>query len=139
MMEMPPNVIGPGLFHPEDTAKAKLTPQLDKLLDQVVATKHDGGKPDWSILPFEALEETVRVLEFGAKKYARNNWRENGGFKYNRVLTACLRHIFAFMRGEDKDPETGLSHLSHAMCNLIFLSYYLKNPESFKNNDDRNL
>ena len=100
------------------------------------AVKQDKGKPDWSLVPFEALEGMVRVLEFGAKKYSRNNWQTNGGFSYRRVLTACVRHLFAYMRGEDTDPESGLSHISHAQCNLLFLGYYLTNKEKF-NKDDR--
>lgn len=100
------------------------------------AIKLDTGKPDWSLVPFEALEGMVRVLEFGANKYSRNNWQTSGGFSYRRVLTACIRHLFAYMRGEDVDPESGLSHVSHAQCNLLFLGYYLTNKEKF-NKDDR--
>jgi hypothetical protein len=59
------------------------------------------------------------VLEFGAKKYDPWNWK--GGFKWARVASAVLRHIFSWLGGEDKDPETGLSHLSHASCGLMFL------------------
>lgn len=106
------------------------------LLMKQEAVKKDDGKPDWSLVPFEALEGMVRVLEFGAKKYSRNNWQTNGGFSYRRVLTACIRHIFAYMRGEDNDPESGLSHISHAQCNLLFIGYYLTNKAVF-NKDDR--
>lgn len=100
------------------------------------AVKADSGKPDWSLVPFEALEGMVRVLEFGANKYSRNNWMTNGGFSYRRVLTACMRHLFAYLSGEDKDPESGLSHIHHAQCNLLFLAMYLTNKEKF-NKDDR--
>lgn len=71
------------------------------------------------LLPPEALEEISKVLAFGAKKYAENNWR--GGFKWTRVLGATFRHLYAWARGIDKDPETGLSHLAHAGCNVLFL------------------
>lgn len=115
---------------PSITGKA-----LDELMKQE-AVKKDDGKPDWSLVPFEALEGMVRVLEFGAKKYSRNNWQTNGGFSYRRVLTACIRHLFAYMRGENNDPESGLSHISHAQCNLLFIGYYLTNRAVF-NKDDR--
>lgn len=71
------------------------------------------------LLPTEALEEISKVLAFGAKKYEDNNWRR--GFKWTRVLGALFRHLYAWARGEDKDPETGLSHLAHAGCNVLFL------------------
>jgi hypothetical protein len=100
------------------------------------AVKADSGKPDWSLVPFEALEGMVRVLEFGAAKYSRNNWMTNGGFSYRRVLTACIRHLFSYLGGEDNDRESGLSHIYHAQCNLLFLAMYLTNKEKF-NKDDR--
>lgn len=102
------------------------------------AVKFDDGKVDWSLVPFEALEGMAQVLEFGAKKYDRWNWTTGGGFKWTRILGSCLRHIFAFMRGEDNDPESGLSHISHAQCNLLFLAYYIRNKDKM-NKDDRNV
>jgi hypothetical protein len=100
------------------------------------AVKHDDGKPDWSLVPFESLEGMVKVLEFGAQKYAGWNWTTNGGFPYMRVMRSCLRHLFAWSRGEDIDPESGLSHIHHAMCNLLFISHYIGNKEKY-NKDDR--
>jgi len=98
--------------------------------------KSDAGKADWSLMPFEAIEEINKVLEFGAKKYAAHNWKLGTGFKYSRILNSLLRHIFAYMRGEDNDPESGLSHLAHAGCNIVFLLYYNRYKDKF-NNDDR--
>jgi len=102
------------------------------------AVKYDDNKTDWSLVPFESLEGMVRVLEFGAKKYDNWNWANDGGFSYTRVLRSCLRHIFSYMRGEDNDPESGLSHIHHAMCNLLFISHYIGNKEKF-NKDDRHV
>lgn len=102
------------------------------------AIKHDDGKVDWSLVPFEALEGMANVLTFGAKKYAAWNWTDGGGFKWTRLLGSCLRHLFAFARGEDLDPESGISHISHAQCNLLFLAYYIRNKEKFSK-DDRNV
>ena len=71
------------------------------------------------LLPSEALEEIAKVLGFGAKKYAPNNWRK--GFAWSRLLAACFRHLFAYSRGERVDAESGLSHLAHAGAMLLFL------------------
>lgn len=123
-----------------------LTPAIQKQLDEmrakanikVEAIKFDEGKVDWTLVPFESLEGMVKVLEFGAKKYDSWNWTTGGGFKWTRVLASCIRHIFAFMRGQDNDPESGLSHIYHAQCNLLFLAHYIGNKEKF-NKDDRNV
>ena len=103
-----------------------------------LATKFDEGKRDWSLLPLDSMEEIVKVLEFGANKYAAHNCSSNGGFKYTRVINATLRHIFAFMRGQDNDPETGISHLAHAGCNILFILHFIKHKDKYNKNDDRN-
>lgn len=113
-------------------AKQKL---LEGSKKSSTAIKYDSGKADWSLMPWEAVEEINKVLEFGAKKYAAHNWQQGEGFKYTRVLNSLLRHVFAYMRGEDLDPESGLSHMSHAGCNVLFILYYIKNKSRYKNDD----
>lgn len=89
-----------------------------------VALKFDQAKPDYSLIPTEALDEIAAVWSFGEKKYAAFNWTL--GFKWRRPLAAALRHIYAFLRGEDKDPESGLCHLAHAVCCLMMVISFLK-------------
>lgn len=85
-----------------------------------IGRKFDGGKLDWTLMPFDALEPVVRVLELGAKKYARDNWLhvENSTHRYTKAL---MRHVVAYVMGEENDPETGEPHLAHAGCCLLFL------------------
>lgn len=99
------------------------------------AIKFDDGKVDWSLVPFKALEGMVKVLEFGSKKYAAHNWRQGNGFKFTRILNSLMRHIFAYAGGEDLDPESGLNHIWHAQCNLLFLAMYISNKEYFTGDD----
>ncbi len=94
--------------------------------------KHDQGKPDLSMISQLLMESVAEVRVFGAKKYSRNNWRK--GFKYTRSIAAALRHIMAFNEGQDLDPESGLSHIAHAVCCLEHLLNDIKNHP---NNDDR--
>jgi Domain of unknown function (DUF5664) len=82
-------------------------------------TKHDAGKVPLELLDRKALDELARVLDFGQRKYAADNWR--AGLSYRRLIGATLRHVTAIMDGEDNDPETGLKHAAHAMCELMFL------------------
>lgn len=94
--------------------------------------KYDENKPRTDLLPTQALEGVAAVLGFGAKKYDTWNWAK--GMAYGRLIGAALRHIFAFARGEDNDKETGLSHLDHAACCILFLSTYVKTK---RGTDDR--
>jgi len=82
------------------------------------------GKLRWALVDFDALEDMVRVLEFGATKYDDHNWKK--GLKSTEVCESLLRHVFAFMRGEDIDKESGESHIGHILCNAMFLSYMMK-------------
>ncbi len=97
-----------------------------------VAIKNDKEKIRLELLSPIALNEIGKVLTFGASKYADNNWRK--GFKWSRLLGAALRHLLAFMGGEDKDPETGLSHLAHLGACVMFL---LEHEATHKPLDDR--
>lgn len=81
--------------------------------------KFDTDKPDMSLLSSIAIEELAKVLSFGKVKYAAHNWRK--GITTSRLIGACLRHIFSYLRGESKDSETGLSHIAHAMCCCMFI------------------
>lgn len=82
--------------------------------------KYDGDKPRMDLLDHSYLMGTAAVLTFGAQKYAAHNWRE--GLQVSRLTAAAMRHLSAFNNGEDLDPESGLSHLYHASCCLMFAS-----------------
>jgi len=82
--------------------------------------KDDNGKPQWHLLPFKSVEKIVEVLTFGAMKYSANNWCGVPDAK-NRYFSAMLRHITAWQKGEKNDDESGMSHLAHAGCCLLFL------------------
>lgn len=87
--------------------------------------KFDQGKAPLSMLPRVALEQEAQVMEFGAKKYGKFNYKK--GMKWSRLLDAALRHVYAYSNGENNDPETGYSHLAHARCCLGFLLEYADN------------
>jgi len=92
--------------------------------------KYDQGKPDLTLLDRAAMEEVATVLMFGAMKYGRSNWR--GGIDKERLLAASLRHIMASNEGELLDPESGRSHLAHAICGLMFqLHFEVTNAKNF--------
>ncbi len=84
--------------------------------------KDDNAKTRYDLLPPELLEETAKVLTFGAQKYSAHNWAQ--GASWSRYFSAMMRHMWAWWGGEDNDPETGFSHLAHAACCLSFLIAY---------------
>ena len=89
------------------------------------------GKLQWSLVDFKSLEPMVRVLEFGAKKYSRYNWKK--GMETHEICESMLRHIFAYLSGEENDPESGLSHIGHIQCNAKFLQFHHEKNNIKKN------
>ena len=81
--------------------------------------KDDQGKDPWHLAPWDAFRAIVKVLQFGAGKYAPRNW-ENG-MAWSRPYSALIRHLTSWWEGEKADPETGYSHLWHAGCCIVFL------------------
>lgn len=117
------------------------------------ALRYNDNKPQWSLVDFNSLEPLVRVLEYGEHKYSifedhfenrykgsdiskekvieddlqlissgRNNWKL--GFDNNKLLESLARHLFALMRGEINDPESGLPHIGHVLANSMFYAYH---------------
>lgn len=85
-----------------------------------VGVKYDEGKPQFSLLKTEALLEMVAVLTYGAKKYSPDNWKKLENAR-QRYFDAANRHMWEWFGGEERDQESGLHHLAHAMSSLMFL------------------
>lgn len=82
--------------------------------------KDDHGKPRADLEPPRAQEELWRVLGFGAVEYGPNNWHQVEDLR-NRYVAAALRHINSFRQGKTLDVKSGLHHLAHAVCSLMFV------------------
>lgn len=82
--------------------------------------KFDAKKMRYDLLLEEAEEELVAVLTFGCEKYEAHGWRKVDD-RTARYYAALRRHLAKWRQGERLDPETGLLHLAHALCCLLFL------------------
>lgn len=109
-----------GIFKPKPTTERPEPPKGQG----GQALRYNTGKPELSYIldVMPALKDMVAVLEFGANKYERNNWQN--GFPKDKLLDSMLRHIDAFYSGEDVDPESGLPHVGHILCNAALLGYH---------------
>ena len=88
--------------------------------DTTAGVKFDQDKPQWTLVPFKAFDEVVKVLTIGARKYAPDNWKKVPNAR-QRYIDAAFRHMSAYAGGEKLDAETGKNHLAHAACCLLFL------------------
>jgi hypothetical protein len=93
--------------------------------------KHDADKPRMDLLPYDALIEVAKVLTFGAKKYTAGNWAK--GIQMSRLIAAAERHLGEFKEGRDTDAESGIGHLAHAACNMLFAIWMQKHRPELDN------
>lgn len=124
-------------FESSAERKRKAYDEYDKRMTDYMKPKterslrYNSGKPDYSLIPIAAMQEAAKVLEYGASKYERDNWKRPTHWS---VSFACLqRHLAAWQSGEDLDPESGRNHLGHAMCNILQMLHMLENhPEELE-------
>lgn len=68
-----------------------------------------------------AIASVAEVLEYGATKYDRNNYKR--GLIESELLDSTLRHLSSAFNNlpDDTDEESGLDHYAHAATNLMML------------------
>lgn len=94
--------------------------------------RYNAGKVRHDLLEPFAINELAKVFTKGSEKYSDHNWLK--GMKWSTMLASMKRHLNAYERGEDFDPETGLYHMAHVAWNALgIVSYYKFHP----NLDDR--
>lgn len=96
--------------------------------DSIVGLKFDSDKAPLHLLDAGALRDVAEVFGFGAKKYAKHNWRK--GIHTTRLLDSVGRHLLSLQEGVDIDEESQLKHAAHAICGLMmFIGTMRDNPE----------
>lgn len=100
------------------------SPTIPNTSEVMVTDPNTGGQKGskderFGLMPVRSLEECARVFGYGAKKYAMRNWEQ--GYDWELSYSAAQRHLHAFWRGEDMDPESGIHHLAHATFHMLAL------------------
>ena len=100
--------------------------------------KHSEGKIPYHLIPVDCLKYLGLVLQHGAKKYSERNWEK--GLSFSDVYRAALGHLMEFYDGNDLDggeDGSGLEHLGHALCSVMFLLHFKLNYSQYGKFDDR--
>lgn len=84
--------------------------------------KYDGTKPRVDLIPPEVIFAMGEMFRHGAEKYSDRNWEK--GMKWSRVFGSTMRHLWAWWKGEDIDPESKQPHLYSAACCVAMLVAY---------------
>ena len=105
---------------------------------QQQAIKKDEGKPMLHLVEPIYLEALAVVREFGNKKYGSDNWKEGKGLDQLRLYDSLMRHLLAYIKGEDIDQESGLPHLAHVGVNNMFMYWnHYNKPETTDNREKK--
>ena len=91
--------------------------------NNTIGKKDDKDKNRLDLIEPQFIEGVGEVLTYGADKYAPNSWQHVEDAE-DRYYAALLRHLMAYRAGESVDKESGLSHLKHAACNVMFLLHF---------------
>lgn len=115
------------VFDAETQFIHRLMNQELKLFDAIPTTSSGAQREKLNVLPYdlvpfqEMTDAYVRVAEHGAEKYAPWNWTK--GLSRAQLIGSLLRHTFAYLRGEERDKDSGLSHTDHILWNASALSH----------------
>ncbi len=77
-------------------------------------------KPPMSTVPSIVMAEVGVGMMEGARKYGRHNYRI-AGIRASVYRDAAQRHLDYWWEGENIDPDSGLSHVTKAICSLVVL------------------
>lgn len=115
-------------------SKADFVLHVDTRPDNPMKFDHDAVPVQ--LLPTISLVCVAKVFGYGAKKYAANSWRnrETKAVSWMRTYGSIIRHLLMWAAGQDKDPESGMSHLWHAGTQLMIL---IEHVETGEGTDDR--
>jgi len=87
-----------------------------------VGDRYNEDKPMVSLVldAHYGIEGMAYVLEHGLNKYSRGNWMK--GLSHTEICDSLLRHVMAYLSGEDEDRESGQLHVDHIAVNGLFLA-----------------
>jgi hypothetical protein len=92
------------------------------------AFRTNENKLRYDLCPAIAQREYAKVWTQGLEKYPARNWEK--GFLFSEVIASAMRHLEAIRLGEEIDPEDGLLHSAHLMCNAAMLTeFHFTHPE----------
>lgn len=99
-----------------------------EIIEDEQEAKADKDKLRPSLVQPALIRADMSVREFGCSKYHDpDNWRNVEAARY---WDALLRHVLAAWDDwKAVDPESGLPHLHHIICNAGFLAQYMEDEK----------
>lgn len=73
------------------------------------------------LVPPASVIYQAAAMADGARKYGPYNWRKNKVMA-SIYVDACLRHLYAWLDGEEVAADSGVPHIGHALSCLGILA-----------------
>lgn len=70
-------------------------------------------KPPVDLVPPALIINVAEAMRNGAEKYGPYNWRDNA-VQARIYVGAAMRHLLAWLDGEEYTEDSGVHHLAHA-------------------------
>ncbi|NBO98841.1 MAG: hypothetical protein EBU90_01765 [Proteobacteria bacterium] len=109
--------------------KLKKYATSSKRLSENEAMRDNSTKIDHNLF-HAVLPEFADCLRAGAEKYSANNWKKETDV--HQIKNSLINHLEKFLCGEEDDSDSGNSHLSHILCNCMFLEYHCNSNQTIK-------
>ena len=93
-------------------------------MNKQTGVKYDQDKIRMDLLPVGPLKELAKTYTIGSKKYGDLNYL--GGMSWSKIYGAMLRHLVAWIDGEQIDPENEQHHLAAVAWGAFTLMEYEK-------------
>ena len=85
----------------------------------------------FDLIPPECLIAVSKVFALGAGKYGDYNWQKERMTGERGPMNHAMKHIMNYRAGiPDEDGDDPAIHLTHAIVNLMFEYWYLKNLDN---------
>jgi len=78
----------------------------------------------FDLIPAPCLDDVARVFAEGAEKYGEKNWQKSRLTDGDGPINHAMKHINNYTLGIDNDGDLPITHLTHAIVNLMFEFYY---------------
>lgn len=81
-------------------------------------------KPLVQAIPARVILQVGDIFSFGGEKYYRDKWVKEPT-TIDARLGSAQRHILKYQAGTPLDDESGMSHLTHAITQLMMAQEYI--------------